>query len=80
MVGFNPRRGVGKGFISIHNPVKTGSGANSIPIQWVPGVLTPGIKRPRHDAERSPPFSAEVNARSYTFIPQYIFMAWYSVE
>jgi hypothetical protein len=31
------------------------------PVQWVPGVLSPGVKaRPRRDADHSPPSSAEV--------------------
>jgi hypothetical protein len=31
------------------------------PAQWVPGVLSPGVKaRPRRDADHSPPSSAEV--------------------
>jgi hypothetical protein len=30
------------------------------PIQWVPGVLSPGVKRPGREADHSPPTSAEV--------------------
>jgi hypothetical protein len=30
------------------------------PIQWVPGALSPGVKRPGHEADHSPPTSAEV--------------------
>jgi hypothetical protein len=31
------------------------------PVQWVPGVLSPGVKaRPGRDADNSPPSSAEV--------------------
>jgi hypothetical protein len=30
------------------------------PIQWVPGAISLGIKRPGHEADHSPPFSAEV--------------------
>jgi hypothetical protein len=38
-------------------------------------------KRPGHEADHSPPSSAEVkNVRSYTFTPQYPFMAWCSVK
>jgi hypothetical protein len=29
-------------------------------IQWVPGALSLGVKRPRHEAEHSPPSDAEV--------------------
>jgi hypothetical protein len=30
------------------------------PIQWVLGTLSLGVKRPRREADRSPPSSAEV--------------------
>jgi hypothetical protein len=37
------------------------------PVQWVPGALSLGVKRPGHEADHSPPSSAEVkNAWSYT--------------
>jgi hypothetical protein len=29
------------------------------PIQWVPGSLSLGVKRPGHEADHSPPSSAE---------------------
>jgi hypothetical protein len=39
-------------------------------IQWVPGVLFLGVKRPRCEADHSPPSSAVVkNAWSYTSTP-----------
>jgi hypothetical protein len=47
------------------------------PIQWVPGALSLGVKRPGREADHSPLSSAEVkNVWSYTSTPQYIFMAW----
>jgi hypothetical protein len=30
------------------------------PIEWIPGVISAGVKRPGHEADRSPPSSAEV--------------------
>jgi hypothetical protein len=30
------------------------------PIQWVPGALSPGVKRPGREVDHSPPASAEV--------------------
>jgi hypothetical protein len=40
---------------------QTGSGATQPPVQWVPGVLSPGVKaRPGRDADYSPPSSVEV--------------------
>jgi hypothetical protein len=36
-------------------------GPTQPPVQWVPGVLSPGVKtRPARDADHSPPSSAEV--------------------
>jgi hypothetical protein len=30
------------------------------PIQWIPGTLSPGVKRPGREADHSPPTIAEV--------------------
>jgi hypothetical protein len=39
------------------------------------------VKRPKSEADHSPPSSAEIkNAWSYTSIPQYVFMAWCLVK
>jgi hypothetical protein len=41
--------------------VQTGSEAHQPPVQWVPGVLSLGVKaRPGRDAVHLPPSSAEV--------------------
>jgi hypothetical protein len=45
---------------SLHHSVKTGSGVTQLPIQWVPGALSPGVKRPGREADDSPPSSTEV--------------------
>jgi hypothetical protein len=43
---------------SVSRPVL---GPTQPPVQWVPGVLSPGVKaRPGRDADHSPPSSAEV--------------------
>jgi hypothetical protein len=39
---------------------QTGSGAHPAPIQWVPGVLSPVVKRPDREADHSPPISVKV--------------------
>jgi hypothetical protein len=51
------------------------------PIQWIPRVLSPGVKRPGREADHSPPSSAEVKKTwRYTSTPQYAFMAWCLVK
>jgi hypothetical protein len=49
---------------------RTVLGPTQPPIQWVLGSLSPGVKRPRHEADHSPSTSAGVkNAWSYTSTP-----------
>jgi hypothetical protein len=51
-------------------------GSNQPPIQWVPGALSPGVKRQVREADHSPPASAEVKKMwMYTSTPPYAFMA-----
>jgi len=51
------------------------------PIQWVSEAPSLGIKWLGNEADHSPPSSAKLkNALSYTFTPQYTFMAWFSVK
>jgi hypothetical protein len=46
------------------------------PIEWVPGALSLGVKRPGREADHSPPTSAEVKKTwIYTSTPPYVFMA-----
>jgi hypothetical protein len=45
-------------------------GPTQPPIQWIPGALSLGVKRPHPEADHSPPSSAKVkNACSYTYTP-----------
>jgi hypothetical protein len=46
-------------FSSVRRPDRLW-GSLKPPIQWVPGALTLGVKRPGHEADHSPPLSAEV--------------------
>jgi hypothetical protein len=39
---------------------RTALGLTQSPIQWVPGVLSLGVKRSGREADHSPPSSAEV--------------------
>jgi len=46
-------------------------------IQWVPAILSRGVKRPGRESDHSHPSSAEVkNARSYNSTHPYVLMAW----
>jgi hypothetical protein len=57
----------GAGNFSLHHRVQTGSGATQPPIQWVPGAVSLGLKRPGREADHSPPSSAKFrNSWSYT--------------
>jgi hypothetical protein len=51
------------------------------PIKWVPGALSLGVKRLRHEADHSPPSSAKVKY-GWAIPPrlQYVFMTWYLVK
>jgi hypothetical protein len=50
-------------------------------IQWVPGALSLGVRRPGREADHSSPSSAGVkNAWNYTSTSQYVFMAWCLVK
>jgi hypothetical protein len=56
-------------------------GPTHLPIQWVSGSVSLGVKWHGHEADHSPPYSAKVkNAWSYTSTPQYAFIAWCSVK
>jgi hypothetical protein len=60
---------------------RTALGTTQPSIQWVPGAVSLGLKRPSHEADHSPPSSAKVkNAWSYTSTPEYVFMAWCLVK
>jgi hypothetical protein len=68
VLGFDFRRGLG---IFLFTTVsRTALGPTQPPMQWVPGALSLGVKRPEREADHSPPSSAEVkNAWSYTSTP-----------
>jgi hypothetical protein len=51
-------------------------GPTQPPIQWLPGTLSPGVKQPKREADRSPPTSTEVKKMwIYISTPPYTFMA-----
>jgi hypothetical protein len=46
-------------------------------MQWVPGALIPGVKRPLREADHSPTTNAEVKKMwIYTSTPPYAFMVY----
>jgi hypothetical protein len=72
--GFDSRLGLG--FFS-HHRIQTGNGAPQPTIQWTPEILSAGVKRPEREANYSSRSCVEVKkVWSYTFTPQYFFMAW----
>jgi hypothetical protein len=74
--GCRVRFPAGDGNSSLNHRVQNGSGPTQPPIQWVPAALSVGVKRPGREVDHSLPSSAKVkNAWSYTFTPQYVFMA-----
>jgi hypothetical protein len=75
-----PGRG-NDGMFTHRHRVQTGFGAHSAFYPKNTGVISPGVKRPGREAYPSRPSSVEVNnAWSYTFTPQYVFMAWCLVK
>jgi hypothetical protein len=51
-------------------------GPKQSPIRSAPGLFTLGVKRPRREADHSPPSSAEIkNAWIYTSSPQHVYIA-----
>jgi hypothetical protein len=67
----------GAGNFSLHHRFQTGSGAHAASYPMGARGSYPGSKRPGHEADHSPPSSAEVeHAWSYTPFLQYVFVAW----
>jgi hypothetical protein len=69
----------GQEFSFLHS-VQTGSGAHPTSHPINTGNLSPGVKRPRHEADHSPPAIAEVKKMwIYTSTPPYAFMAYFTL-
>jgi hypothetical protein len=58
VLGFDSRRGLG--IFLFTTASITALGHTQPPIQWVPGALSLGVKRPGREADHSPPSSAGV--------------------
>jgi hypothetical protein len=71
--------GTGKFFFTIAS--RTALGPTQLPIQWVPGALSLGLKRPGREADHWPHLvPRSKNEWGYTSTPQYVFMAWCLVK
>jgi hypothetical protein len=65
--GFDPRRG--QRIFLLASVSRPALGPTQPPVQWVPVVLSPGVKaRPGRDADHSPPSSAEVVNESELYL------------
>jgi hypothetical protein len=58
--GSRVRLPAGAGNISLHHRVQTGSGSHPSSYPMGARGSFPGVKRPRHEADHSPPSSAKV--------------------
>jgi hypothetical protein len=72
--GLDDRGGGVKNFL-FSTSSRPALGPTQPPIQWVPGALSPGVKRPGREADHSPPAITEVKkVRFYTSTPSYAFI------
>jgi hypothetical protein len=56
-------------------------GPTQPPIEWLPGALSLGVKRPGRKVDHPPPSTAqEKNMWHYTSTPQYVFMVWFLIK
>jgi hypothetical protein len=80
VLGFDSRRGLGNFFFTTVS--RTALGPTQPPIQWLPGALSLGVKRPGREADNSPQCSAEVKewVELYLHSPNYAFMVWCLVK
>jgi hypothetical protein len=77
--GFDSRQGLRIFFFTAESGPALGPTQPAL--QWAPRDLSLGVKRPKREADNSPPSNADIkNAWSYTPILQYAFMAWFSVK
>jgi len=58
VLGFNSQWGLR--IFLFNTTSRTAHGPTQPPIQWIPGALSLGVKWPGHEADHSPPSSAEI--------------------
>jgi hypothetical protein len=61
VLGFDSQQALG--IFLFTTASRTALGPTQPPIQWVPGALSLGVNRPGHEADHSPPCSAEVKEK-----------------
>jgi hypothetical protein len=49
--------------------INTGGGVTELPIQWVPGALSHGVKGQGREADHSPPSNADVKSGAIPLFP-----------
>jgi len=76
----NPQ-GKGRIFILFVTESRLALGSIYTPIQYLPWVLSPGVKRPERETDHSPPTTAKVKKEwSYNSTSQYVLMVWCLME
>jgi hypothetical protein len=79
VLGLDSRRG--QGIFLFTTASRTALELSQPRIQWVPGDLSLGVKRPGREADHSPPSNAEIKmSGTIPPLPQYALMAWCSVK
>jgi hypothetical protein len=76
--GFGSRQGLGIFITTVSRPIL---GPTQPPVQWVPGALSFGVKRPVREADDSLHLVPRLRMRgAVSPLPQYVFMVWYLVK
>jgi hypothetical protein len=78
--GSRVRFPAGLGIFLFTTASRTALGPTQPPIQWVPGALSLGVRRPGREADHPHLVPRSKNEWSYISIPHYAFMAWSSAK
>jgi hypothetical protein len=76
-IGFDSRRGLG--IFLFTTASRKALEPTQPPIQWVPGALSLGVKRPGREADHSPPSSAEVKEWVELYLHSPTMPSWHGV-
>jgi hypothetical protein len=78
VLGFPSRRGLG--ILLFTTLFRRPLGPTQPPIQWIPGALSLGVKRPGREADHSHLVPRSRMRDAIPPLPQHAFMAWCSVK